>query len=117
MTTTTTIQPPPVTITPAPVIIDAIGVDASQVRSKLVIIGGDGSEENGDTVIYENENSTTPETGQLVQRTEPKMEETGEDRLTATRSSRRRPIDTGTPRPRPTSASRAPASASTRPPA
>src|SRR5581483_3730234 len=56
-TTPVTIQPPPVTITPAPVILDAVGVDASKVRSKLVIIGGDDSEQNGDTVIYENENS------------------------------------------------------------
>ena len=82
VTTTTLIQPPPVTITPAPVIVDAAGVDASQVRSKLVIEGGDDFQTSGDTVIYENENSTAPETGELVQRSEPKMEETGEDPVT-----------------------------------
>ena len=56
---TSVIQPPSVTVTPAPVIIAAPpSVDASQVKSKLVVIGGDDFETNGDTVVYENSNST-----------------------------------------------------------
>ena len=48
------------------------------MKSKLVIIGGDDFQTNGDTVVYENENSTDAETGQLVQRTVPRMIQTGD---------------------------------------
>ena len=79
VTVTTTIQPPPVTVTPAPVILAAPpSIGASQVKSKLIILGGDDFETNGDTVIYEDYNNTAPDTGQLVQRTVPRMTETGE---------------------------------------
>ena len=51
------IQPPPVTITPAPVALMAPpSLDASQVKSRVIILGGNDFETNGDTVVYENEN-------------------------------------------------------------
>ncbi len=51
------IQPPPVTITPAPVALMASpSLDASKVRSRVIILGGNDYETNGDTVVYENEN-------------------------------------------------------------
>ena len=82
---TRTIQPPPVTVTPAPVaIIAPPSVDASLVKSQVIIVGGNDFETNGDTVVYNDTGSTAPETGQLVQRTVPRMVETGEDPTTGT---------------------------------
>ena len=72
------IQPPPVTITPAPVALMAPpSLDASQVKSRVIILGGNDFETNGDTVVYENENGAA-DVGQLVQRTTPRMVEVGE---------------------------------------
>ena len=81
---TRTIQPPPITITPAPVALMAPpSIDASLVKSQLIILGGNDFETNGDTVIYENEGGAA-DVGQLVQRTVPRMIETGEDPVTGT---------------------------------
>ena len=81
---TRTIQPPPVTVTPAPVaIIAPPSVDASQVKSQVIILGGNDFETNGDTVVY-NDAGGAVDNGQLVQRTVPRMVEVGEDPVTGT---------------------------------
>ena len=73
------IQPPPVTITPAPVALMAPpSLDASLVKSRVIILGGNDFETNGDTVVYENENGARADVGQLVQRTTPRIVEVGE---------------------------------------
>ena len=76
---TRTIQPPSITVTPAPVALVAPpSIDASQVKSQVIILGGDQFETSGDTVIYGDEGGAA-DTGQLVQRVVPRMEETGEE--------------------------------------
>ena len=81
---TRTIQPPPITVTPAPVaIIAPPSVDASQVKSRVIIQGGNDFETKGDTVVY-NDTGGSFDNGQLVQRTVPRMVEVGEDPVTGT---------------------------------
>ena len=54
---TALIQPPSITVDPAPfAFLAPASLDASQVKGQLVIEGGSGFETDGDTVIYENEN-------------------------------------------------------------
>ncbi|HVP75745.1 MAG TPA: hypothetical protein VMS63_06970, partial [Gaiellaceae bacterium] len=54
----------------------------SQIKSHVIILGGNDFETNGDTVIYENESGaadgTASQPAQLVQRTTPRMVENGE---------------------------------------
>jgi hypothetical protein len=73
------IQPPSVTVKPAPFAFVADPVfDGSQIKGQLIIKGGGGFETKGDTVIYNNQGGVAG-TGQLVQRTVPRMAVTGLD--------------------------------------
>ena len=75
-----TIQPPAVTVDPAPfAFLAPPSLDASQVKGQLVIEGGDQFETSGDTVVYENE-SGPANPGQLVQRVIPRMINIGADK-------------------------------------
>ena len=77
-----TVTPPPVTVTSPPIVLMVpASVDASQVKSQVVIVGGDQYQTNGDTVVYDNTGGPAG-TGQLVQRTVPRMIQSGENDVT-----------------------------------
>src|SRR5262249_48766950 len=68
-----TIQPPKITVDPAPfAFLAPPSLDASQIKGQLVVQGGTGFETNGDTVYFENENGPA-NNGRLVQRALPRV--------------------------------------------
>ena len=76
---TATIQPPAITVDPAPfAFLAAPSLDASQIRGQLVIEGGSQFETNGDTVYFENEDGPA-NPGQLVQRDVERIITAGQD--------------------------------------
>ena len=73
------IQPPSVTVDPLPfAFLAQPSLDASAIKGRLTIKGGDLYESSGDTVIFHNENGAS-NPGQLIQRDEIRMTQIGVD--------------------------------------
>ena len=74
---TALIQPPDVTVDPPPIAVkEPRSLDASQIRGRLTIIGGDQFEDAGDRVIFHNQEGAGGD-GKLVERRVPRLVQVG----------------------------------------
>ena len=74
---TALIQPPDVTVDPPPIAVkEPRSLDASQIRGRLTIIGGDQFEDAGDVVVFHNQEGDGG-AGKLVERRVPRLVQVG----------------------------------------